>query len=209
MNSSKVSRHFQCPYCPKSLHLATHYVTHLLLKHGHLKNNYPCPYNGCIKSFCAVSAIKNHLYRDHREESGIYCFQFVVCPCGTHVNYSKEEFIKHISNDIRLLGNANCPIKRCNKSYANHKSFRTHMNRHHVNWQEWVLKDHFKFSHLSSQNSNRNPIAEIEVLSMTESSNEDQNEEHDEDVDYNIFLAILALKMEVKLNISQTAISDD
>lgn len=204
MSSSKVST-FQCPYCSKSLRLAAHYVSHISLSHGHLKNNFPCPYIGCVKSFRAASSIKSHLYRCH-EESNKHGFKIVICPCGMHINYSKEEFIKHIAHDITLLGNVNCPIKHCNHTYINQKSFRTHMYRHHNNWQEWVLKEHFKFSFFnSSQNSNTHSIVDVEVPLLTESS---VSENINDDVDYNVYLSRLALKMEVKLKMSQTAISE-
>ncbi|KAG8177893.1 hypothetical protein JTE90_001724 [Oedothorax gibbosus] len=68
------------------------------------------------------------------------------------------------------------------------------MHRHHDNWQEWVLKDHYKFANLQSlENSNAPSNAEVEGLTSSPSIAEDQNE----DVDYNVFLSRLALKMEV------------
>lgn len=68
------------------------------------------------------------------------------------------------------------------------------MYRHHNNWQEWILKEHFKFSYFTNTNS----IVDVKVPLLTESLNENQID----DVDYNVFL-----KSRLALKISQTKIS--
>lgn len=165
----------------------------------------------------SAAGLKNHLYRNHSEFRNGQRKQFVKCPhCHIFVNYERSLFLSHVYLDIKKYGNIECPLKNCPSIYNKSRSFQSHVVRCHPDWKSWILKDAYCFQNECDSPDYKN---EIDIV-LNMSDDLDQTDSHNllpfnfeqqfNEVSANSmnFIARLSLKMEVKLNMTKTAVSE-
>lgn len=165
----------------------------------------------------SAAGLKNHLYRNHSEFRNGQRKQFVKCPhCHIFVNYERSLFLSHVYLDIQKYGNIECPLKNCPSIYNKPRSLQSHVVRCHPDWKSWILKDAYCFQNECDSPDYKNEIDIVLNMSNDLDQTDSQNllplnfEQQFNEVSANSmnFIARLSLKMEVKLNMTKTAVSE-
>lgn len=119
-----------CRYVHTRKNLITHYrVKHKLNRTGTLT----CFYPKCCECFRSFSAFNLHVHRKHKSQT---FKDIITCSvCKNHSTRSPKDFIHHLQvvhlSKYELI---TCPFIKCDFTFRNGNTFRSHINRHHPDY---------------------------------------------------------------------------
>lgn len=113
--------------------------------HSNVPNcSFTCGIPDCSRAFTTFSAIKSHLYRDHRryqrshsrvrfdqtDTTLIYQLEYCHFTCT-----SLKDLIRHLKDHIDEGREIKCPFRSCERTFTVKSTFASHISRTHKNSQ--------------------------------------------------------------------------
>lgn len=132
-----------CQLCPFTSDSLTEYTSHLQFHRNVPNFRFPCGISSCGRTFSKYSALKAHIYRDHKfqkdrhiRKSVDIVFGSLKCQvplCGFECQ-ELSDFLAHLRGHIKEGIEILCPFQKCAKPFNKKGSFTAHLSRNHRDW---------------------------------------------------------------------------